>query len=249
MEFKDKVVLITGASRGIGASTAKHFAEKGAQVIINYHPSKFEENAKENAERVLKSIEEKKGKGKLIQADISKEKEVEKMMSEIKKDFGTLDILVNNAGVVYDLPFSETTAEQWREVLDVNLVGTFICSKAASKIMKKGKIINLSSTNGINCFFPDSMAYDSSKAGVILLTKNLAQELAPNILVNAVAPGWVNTEMNEDLPQEVVNEETEKIYLKRFAEPEEIAKVILFLASNDANYITGSILKVDGGYQ
>ncbi|NOQ55932.1 MAG: SDR family oxidoreductase, partial [Nanohaloarchaea archaeon] len=158
---------------------------------------------------------------------------------------------VNNAVIVFDVPFFERTVKQWKRTMDVNLLGTFLCSKYASEQMLKndnGKIINISSTNGINCFSPESADYDTSKAGIINLTYNLAKELAPKIQVNSIAPGWVNTEMNKDLPKDFVEEETEKIYLKRFAKPEEIAKTILFLASDDASYITGSILKVDGGY-
>jgi 3-oxoacyl-[acyl-carrier protein] reductase len=141
--------------------------------------------------------------------------------------------------------------DQWKKTLDVNLLGTFICSKYASQRMLKiggGKIINISSTNGINSFSPEAMDYDASKAGIIILTRDLAKELAPKIQVNSIAPGWVNTEINKDLPKDFIKKETEKIYLKRFANPEEIAKAILFLASDDASYITGSILKVDGGY-
>jgi 3-oxoacyl-[acyl-carrier protein] reductase len=135
--------------------------------------------------------------------------------------------------------------------MDVNLLGTFLCSKYASVQMLKnvnGKIINISSTNGINCFSPEAMDYDASKAGIIILTRDLAKELAPKIQVNSIAPGWVDTEMNKDLPEDFIEEETEKIYLKRFGKPEEIAKSVLFLASDDASYITGSILKVDGGH-
>ena len=152
---------------------------------------------------------------------------------------------------VFDVPFFDRSVEQWKKTLDVNLLGTFLCSKYVSQQMLKtngGKIINISSTNGINSFSPAAMDYDSSKAGIIILTRDLAKELAPKIQVNSIAPGWVDTEMNKDLPKDFVEEETAKIYLKRFAKPEEIAKAILFLASDEASYITGSILKVDGGY-
>jgi 3-oxoacyl-[acyl-carrier protein] reductase len=170
------------------------------------------------------------------------------MVNQTIEKFGKIDILVNNAGIVYRTPFFENTVSKWRRLQDVNLLGTFLCSKYVSEWMLKndgGKIINVSSTNGINSFFPRTMAYDASKAAINILTRNLAKELAPKIQVNAVAPGWVETDMTKDLEKEFVEKEKEKIYLKRFAKPEEIAKVILFLASDDASYITGTILKVD----
>lgn len=167
-----------------------------------------------------------------IKCDVSKEDQVKQMLESTVRKFGRIDILVNNAGIVFDIPFAERTIDQWKRTLDVNLIGTFLCCKYAVPYMKKqksGKIVNISSTNAI-------------------LTRDLAKELAPEINVNSVAPGWVDTDINKDLPKKFVKEGTEKIYMKRFAKPEEIAKVILFLASEDASYITGSTLKVDGGY-
>ncbi len=246
MRFKNEVVLVTGSSRGIGKATALLFAEEGANVVINYLTSE-----KEEANSVVNEVRKKGSKSFAVLCDVSNEKQVKIMIDKVIKEFGKIDVLVNNAGIVFDVPFEEKTAEQWKRTLEVNLIGVFLCSKFASKHMlkqKSGKIINLSSTNGIDSFNPSSMDYDASKAGVILLTRNLAKELAPTIQVNSVAPGWVDTDMNKDLPQDYVKEETQKIYLKRFAKPEEIGKTILFLASDDANYITGSTLKVDGGY-
>jgi len=245
MRFKNKIALITGASKGIGRATALLFAKEGAKVVVNYFSSKKEAFA------VVDEIKKVGSEAIAINCDVSKENEVKKMIQQTINKFGKIDILVNNAGIVFDVPFFERTVEQWKQTLDVNLLGTFLCSKYASEQMLKkdgGKIINISSTNGIDSFSPESMDYDASKAGIIILTRNLAKELAPKIQVNSIAPGWVDTEMNKDLPKDFVEEETEKIYLKRFAKPEEIAKVILFLASDDANYITGSILKVDGGH-
>lgn len=245
MKLQNKIALITGASKGIGKSTALLFAKEGAKIVVNYASSKKE------ACSVVDEIKKIGSEAIAIKCDVSKEDEVKEMINQTISKFGKIDILINNAGVVFDVPFFEKTVEQWKRTMDVNLLGTFLCSKYASKQMLKknnGKIINISSSNGIDSFSPDSMDYDASKAGVIILTRGLAKELAPNIQVNSVAPGWVNTEMNKDLPQDFVEEETEKIYLKRFAKPEEIAKSILFLASDDASYITGSILKVDGGY-
>jgi len=174
------------------------------------------------------------------------------MVQKIIKEFGRIDVLVNNAGIAIDKEFEERTIEDWNKTLTTNLIAPFIVSKQVSKFMlkqKHGKIINISSTNGINSFFPTSIDYDASKAGIINLTHNLAIQFAPYINVNCVAPGWVNTEMNQELPVELIAEETEKIYKKRFAEPYEIGKIIYFLASEDADFINDEVIKVDGGYQ
>ena len=173
------------------------------------------------------------------------------MMEKIVENFGKLDILVNNAGIVYDIPFMEKTLEQVKRTFEVNFNGVFLCSKYAAKVMKKigsGTIINISSTNGTSTLNPESADYDASKAAVISLTKNLAEELAPNIRVNCIAPGWINTDINKDLPKDYIKEEIEKILVKRFGKPEEIARVATFLASDDASFITRSTIIVDGGY-
>lgn len=186
----------------------------------------------------------------VIKADVSNEEEVKNMVQEIINKFGRIDVLVNNAGIAIDKEFEDRTVEDWKRTLEVNTIGTFLVSKYASEYMmknKSGKIINVSSTNGINTFFPSSIDYDASKAAIINLTYNLAIQFAPYINVNAVAPGWVNTEMNKELSKELIEEETERIYKKRFAEPEEIAKVICFLTSEDAEYINSTVIKVDGG--
>lgn len=251
MKLLNKVAVITGSSRGIGKSTALLFAKEGADIVVNYFVSEVEPNAEENAFAVVEAIKQIGNKAIAVQCDVSKEEQVKKMMLKAMDTFGRIDILVNNAGIVFDVPFFEKTLEEWNRTMGVNLFGTFLCSKyAAEHILKNenGKIISISSTNGMNCFNPESVDYDASKAGIINLTKNLAKELAPNIQVNSVAPGWVNTEMNNDLPQEFIDEQTEKIHLKRFAEPEEIANIVLFLASDDANYITGTTIVADGGY-
>jgi len=245
MKLKNKVALITGSSRGIGKAIAILFAKEGANIVVNYFDSVVE------AEKVVTEIESLGVKAIKIQADVSKEEQVKNMVSQAIKAFGQIDILINNAGIVFDIPFFERTVEQWERTLNTNLIGTFLCSKYVSQLMlknKQGKIVNISSTNGINSFSPDSVDYDSSKAGIIILTRNLAKQLAPDIQVNTVAPGWVNTDMNKNLPKELIKEEIKKTYLGRFAEPVEIAKAVLFLASEDADYITGSILKVDGGH-
>jgi 3-oxoacyl-[acyl-carrier protein] reductase len=247
MKFENKVVLVTGSSRGIGRATALKFAEEGAKVIINYLNS---EEVK--AEEVVEEIKKIGSDALAIRCDVSLEKEVKDMVEKAIKKFGRIDVLVNNAGIVYDVPLFEKTVEQWRETLNVNLIGVFLCSKYVSKKMLEqgsGNIVNISSTNGINCPSPESADYDASKSGVISLTKNLAEELAPNIRVNSVAPGWVDTEMNKDLPKDFVKKEKGKTFLKRFARPEEISSVVLFLASEDSSFMTGSTMVVDGGYK
>lgn len=173
------------------------------------------------------------------------------MVQQIIDIFGKIDVLVNNAGIAIDKEFEDRTIEGWQITLNTNLIAPFLVSKYVGYEMlknNKGKIINISSTNGINTFFPTSIDYDASKAALINLTHNLAIQFAPNINVNCVAPGWVNTDMNKELPKELIEEETSKIYKRRFAEPSEIAKVVTFLASDDANYINDEVIKVDGGY-
>lgn len=244
MKFSNKIVLVTGSSRGIGRSVAIAFAKKGANVIINYHSNDIE------AEIVKEVIESYNVKCLTIKADISKSNEVKNMVKTIIDEFGRIDILVNNAGIVTDMPFSERKAKHWTDTMNVNLIGMFLVSKEVSKYMlkeNKGNIINISSTSGMDVISPESIDYDASKAGVISLTKNLALQLSPYVNVNSVAPGWVDTEMNTLLPKEYLKQEREKIYLKRFAEPEEIANVVLFLASDEARYINGETIKVDGG--
>ena len=244
--MKHKVVLVTGSQRGIGAATIKEFASIGYDVVIYYIEQ--EDKARKLKEYVENSYHV---KALAIYADVRKEDDVEKMVNEILEKFGRIDVLVNNAGIAIDKDFEDRNLDDWKNTLATNLVGPYIVSKRVGKEMlknKQGKIINVSSTNGINAFFPTSLDYDASKAGLINLTHNLALQYAPYINVNAVAPGWVNTDMNKDLPEDLVAEEVEKIYLKRFAEPEEIAKIIRFLASDDATYINGEIIQVDGGY-
>ena len=246
MRFKNKVAIVTGGSRGIGRAIALEFAKEGASVVVNYV------KAEDKAKSLVMEIEKLGAKAIAVKCDVSKEQEVRKMIDQTLKTFGRLDILVNNAGIVFDIPFFDKTTEHWKRTLDVNLMGVFFCSKYAAIHMKKqktGKIVNISSTNGIDTLSPDSMDYDATKSAVISMTKNLAVELAPNISVNCVAPGWVDTDINKNLPKDYVKEETKRISLKRLGRPEEIANAVLFLASDQASFITGSILVVDGGYQ
>ncbi len=245
MDFKDKVVLVTGSSRGIGASTVLAFAKRGANVVINYVQEK------EKAEALAHRIEANQGvKALVIKADISKEEEVKSLVQTTLETFGKIDILVNNAGIAIDTLFEDKSKENFMRTLEVNLVGTFLmCKEVGSEMLKrqKGVIINVSSTNGIDTVYPESIDYDASKAGVISLTKNFSKAYAPFIRVNTVCPGWVNTDMNQTLEQDFIDQETSKILVNRFAESEEIANAIVFLASNEASYINGTILRVDGG--
>lgn len=239
------VALVTGSSRGIGKSIILEFAKAGVDVVINYY------HHKEAALELEKYINDNYDVQTLtVKCDVSKEDEVENMFNLIIDTFGGLDILVNNASVCKDTLLMDKSLKDFQRILDVNLLGTFLCSKYAAKIMQEkkfGKIINISSTNALDSYYPESCDYDASKAGVISLTHNLAREFAPFITVNCVCPGWVKTDMIKDLTLEQITEEKKKILLNRFAEVEDISKVVIFLASSKANYINDTIIKVDGG--
>jgi 3-oxoacyl-[acyl-carrier protein] reductase len=189
---------------------------------------------------------------KTFTGDVSKKDQVDRFTEKFVKEFGRIDILVNNAGIAISRPFLEKTVEDWIKTLEVNLIGVFLCAQAAAKHMlaqKSGKIINISSIRGIDhCGREGIMDYSASKGAVINLTKTMAKELAPHINVNTVAPGHTLTEMTASLPEAVKKNMIEGAYLKRMAQPDDIAKAILFLASDDANFITGQVLLVDGGF-
>ena len=241
----NKTVLITGASRGIGRETAILFAKNNYNVVINYL------NSTSLANSLKESLETKYNVEVLtIKADISKEEEVQAMVADTIAKFKKIDVLVNNASIAKDNILELKTKEEFASVINTNLVGTFLVTKEVSKYMKEerdGAIINVSSTNAIDSYYPYSMDYDASKAGVISLTMNFAVELSPYIRVNAVAPGWVNTDMNKEIDINYKKALEEKILLNRFAGPVEIAKVIYFLASDEASYINGEVIKIDGG--
>ncbi|MBR2678548.1 MAG: 3-oxoacyl-ACP reductase FabG [Bacilli bacterium] len=243
--MKNIVALVTGSNRGIGAACIEEFAKAGVNVVINY--CHHEREAKELEKHIKDTYNV---KVLTIKCDVSKEEEVEQMTNTIIDTFGGIDILVNNAGVCRDSLLLDKNIKEFKRILDVNIIGTYLCSKYIGKVMleaKKGKIINISSTNALDTFYPESCDYDASKAGVISLTHNLAREFAPFINVNCVCPGWVNTSMNKDLSLEQINKEKKKILLGRMGEADEIAKVVVFLASSKANYINDSIIRVDGG--
>ena len=242
----NKNVLVTGGTRGIGEAISREFAKKGYDLIINYV------NSNEKAQNLKQELEKEYNIKVLpIQTDISNEIAIKNMVDTVINEFGKIDVLVNNAGIVIDKEFEDKTVEEWKKTLDINLIAPFVLTKLVGKEMikqKSGAIINISSTNGINTYYPTSVDYDASKSGLISLTYDSAVQFAPYVRVNCVAPGWVNTEMNKELPEDFVKEETERILVKRFAEPEEIAKVVTFLASEDASFVNSTVIKVDGGW-
>lgn len=179
---------------------------------------------------------------------MSNENDVKNMVNKIINEFGHIDCLVNNAGIVYDRSFEDITIDEFKRTLEVNVIGAFITSREVLKYMKKGAIVNVSSTNGTKTISPECLDYNISKVGLQSLTRDLAFQFRPNIRVNAVAIGWADTDMNKDLPQDYINDELSKIYLKRFAHPSEIAKTIYFLSSDNASYINGEVVTIDGGY-
>ena len=219
-------VLVTGGSGTLGKKIVEVFLNEGYEVIYTYYKNNV-------------SIKGAKG----IYCDVSNEVDVKKMFLEIDN----LDVIVNNAGISIDNTLENKSSDEFRKVLNTNLVGVFNIIKYGSKKMKKGSIINISSTNGIDTGYELSMDYDASKAGVISLTHNIAKCLAPNIRVNCVAPGWINTNMNKDMCPAFKKEEENKILLKRFADASEVAEVVYFLASSKASYINDAIIRVDGG--
>lgn len=241
MDFTGKKVLVTGGSRGIGKNIVYSFAKAGATVIINYNKSY------DSCLKIKEEIDEKYEECFLVKADVSDETEVKEMFSLIKKQFGEIDIVINNAGIAMDNLIEFKTADSFREVLNVNLVGTFLVSKYAVDVLSNNSsIINISSDNAI-WGYPESIDYDASKAGVISLTHNFAKEYAPKTRVNCILPGWVNTDMNKELNEEQILDINKKNLLGRFAEPDEISNVILFLASDDASYVNSSTIVVNGG--
>lgn len=242
-KYEDKVVVVTGGGRGLGAATVRRFASEGANVVINFTEHR---NA---AEKLKKEVEAFGIKVLLVKADVGIEINVKEMVNQVIAEFGAIDVLVNNAGLVFDVPFTERTTEQWQRTIDVNLNGVYYCTKHfMSHINKGGSIINIASTNGIDTYHPDSIDYDVSKAGVIMFTKAMARDLAPDIRINSIAPGWFDTDINANLPDDYIQKEFEKIAMGRFGQPNEIASVVVFLASSDAQYMTGSVVVVDGGY-
>lgn len=244
MNLSGKVALVTGASRGIGRQIAVTLAAYGAEVIVNYNGSA------QKAEEVVKEIEENGGTAKAVQCNVAEYDRAQELISEIVKKHGRLDILVNNAGITRDNLIMKMSEDDFDAVVSTNLKGAFNCTKHIARQMLKqkgGRIINITSVSGV-MGNAGQANYCASKAGVIGLTKSVARELGSRgITVNAVAPGFIVTEMTDVLPDSVKEAMGDQIPLKKFGETKDVAEAVAFLASDEAKYITGQVLHVDGG--
>jgi glucose 1-dehydrogenase len=247
MQLDNKVALVTGSGRGIGRAIALEYARAGAKVVVNYGRNR------DQAETAVSEIRDLGGEAVAIQADISRLDQIRKLFNEALKAFGQLDILVNNAGVEKNAPFWEVTEEDYDRVMDTNLKGSFFCSQLHARHLLKnklpGKIINISSVHE-DLPFPNFASYCASKGGLRMLTRDLAIELGPfGITVNSIAPGAIKTNINSKLLEnkKQFNALVQYVPLKRLGEPYDVAKLALFLASSDSDYVTGATLFVDGG--
>lgn len=244
MKLEGKVAVVTGASRGIGKAIALNLAMEGAKVVVNFNSSE------EEANKVVQSINDLGTEAIAVKADVSKLQESQYLMDATLERFGKIDILVNNAGITKDNLLLRMSEEEFDKVVDVNLKGYFNCCKAVCRPMlknKAGKIINITSIIGITGNSGQSN-YAAAKAGVIGFTKSLAKELgAKGINVNAVAPGFIQTDMTDKLPEDVKNKIGDNIPMKTLGSPEDVANLVKFLASDDSKYITGQTIAVDGG--
>lgn len=242
----NKVVLITGAAQGIGKAIAWELAKHQYDIVINYHTS-------QQAAADLKSeiIENFGVRCLTIGADVSDPEQVDQMITHVEEQLSGVDILINNAAIDLSNLFHLKNAEEFRRTLDVNVIGAFNCSKRVYEHMLKqeyGRIINIASTNGINTYYPMCIDYDASKAALISLTHNLAFEMGPYVHVNCIAPGFIGTENELDgYDEEFLKEEVEKIMVKRYGDPQEVAYLVRFLISDQADYINNTVIRIDGG--
>jgi|ERR1035441_4530668 3-oxoacyl-[acyl-carrier protein] reductase len=244
LNFTDKVVLVTGSSRGIGAEMIKAFGQRGAKCVVNYIADPAGQN-KADAETVAKELKD----PLVIECDVTKPEQVEAMMKQIQDRHGGLDILVNNSGIIRDRTIKKMSMEEFESVVRVNLTGTFnVTQKAAAILRNGGRVVNLSSVSGEMGLFGQAN-YSSSKAAIIALTKVSAREFArQNITVNAIAPGFIDVGMSKGMPDEVTENFKKQIPLGRLGDVQEIVNAALFLASAMASYITGHVLNVNGGF-
>lgn len=244
MSENNTIALVTGGSRGIGKSISLALARKGVTVCVNYSSNEDE------ADKTIKAIEAEGGKAIGLKGSVSEVDDVKRFVKEVISKYGKIDICVNNAGITRDKLFLMMQEEDWKDVIAVNLIGTILVTKEVSKYMiqaGRGRIVNISSVGGI-IGTPGQANYAASKAGVIGLTKSLAKELAPyNVTVNAIAAGYVETDMVSKMGPARLNKIVETIPLKRFAKPDEIAANVLYLVGEDGGYITGQTLNIDGG--
>lgn len=233
-----KNVLVTGSTGTLGEELIKTLSKNNYNVIAHYHTNEMK----------VQKLKEQLPNIEFIKSDLTSEEEINIMVDKIIEKYKHIDILINNAAFYQDEALEEKTKETFMKVLDVNLIAPFLLSKKIGKYMleeKKGKIINIASTNGIDTFYPESVDYDASKAALINLTKNMAKYYAPYITVNAIAPGWIETKEKLNMEEKFKKEETNKILLKRFAKPNEIVECIMFVCAND--YINSSVIRIDGG--
>lgn len=242
---KDKVAIVTGSSRGIGLAVARRLAGEGASIVINYVSREAE------ADAAAGSIREAGGTAITVQADVSRGEDVRRLVDQTMARFGRIDVLVNNAGIMVTKSVLETSEDDWDRTIDINLKGAYLCSKVVAPVMlaqKSGTIINMSSNSGL--YHPSAMRFTEyvvSKAGINGLTKALALALGPSITVNAICPGWIRTDMMEDIDPEVHQRILDETALARWGTPDDVAASVAFLASNDASFITGELLIVAGG--